>query len=146
MQNIIILPLNESNLEQCANCCKTATESWNKEQIEQSLKSGTSKIYIAIDNSTVVGMAIFQLALDEASLNNITVLPQNRGCGIGEYLLFECIKMLASGGTKQVFLEVRSENKAAIGLYTKLNFVKIGERKAFYKNPQDNAIVMKLDI
>ncbi|SVE46563.1 uncharacterized protein METZ01_LOCUS499417, partial [marine metagenome] len=41
-----------------------------------------------------------------------------------------------------VFLEVNRSNFIAIKIYTDLNFIKIDERKNYYKNAED-ALVMR---
>ena len=45
-------------------------------------------------------------------------------------------------GLETVFLEVRSRNTAAINLYTAYGFKRVGVRKGYYKNPDDDAVIM----
>ena len=41
-------------------------------------------------------------------------------------------------------LEVRESNAAARSLYAHFGFVKVGERKDFYTEPTENAVLMTL--
>lgn len=50
---------------------------------------------------------------------------------------------IAANEIKDIFLEVRMSNIAAIGLYTSLGYEKIAVRKRFYSNPVEDAIIMK---
>ena len=47
---------------------------------------------------------------------------------------------------ESLYLEVRTSNVPAIGLYKKLGFEKVGLRKAYYSSPIEDAIVMQLKI
>jgi ribosomal protein S18 acetylase RimI-like enzyme len=71
-----------------------------------------------------------------AKINAIAVLPEKRGLGIGTQLLETVIDYLKSNPKiKNIYLGVANENKAAIELYKKLGFIKVGELKnTFTKN------------
>ena len=43
-----------------------------------------------------------------------------------------------------ITLEVRKSNTVAIKLYEKMGFELVGERKAFYENPKEDAILMTI--
>ena len=45
-----------------------------------------------------------------------------------------------------ITLEVRSKNVPAISLYEKYGFVTVGVRKNFYKKPDDDAVLMNLQL
>ena len=61
---------------------------------------------------------------------------------IAEKLLTESMALLPRG-ISSVVMEVRSQNIAALALYNKLGFEKLGVRKNFYSVPKDNAVVMQ---
>ena len=54
------------------------------------------------------------------------------------------IKTEKGNGLETLFLEVRSKNTPAIKLYNSLSFKKISERKNYYKDPVDDALIMML--
>lgn len=54
----------------------------------------------------------------------VAVLPDARGFGLGRRLTEQVLAALRSRGAGRIFLEVRADNKRAIGLYRKLGFRK----------------------
>jgi len=71
----------------------------------------------------------------------IYVLPSYRGKGIAKKMISSFIDNFKP---KEIMLEVRKSNKAAINLYKSLSFEVISERKSYYKNGED-AWVMKME-
>ncbi|GLS83558.1 ribosomal protein S18-alanine N-acetyltransferase [Paraferrimonas haliotis] len=101
----------------------------------------------AFANGTLVGYYVSQYVLDEASLLNICVQPTQQGKGYGRELLADCVARAIAHDISQMFLEVRSSNHAAIGLYHSFDFNEIGVRKGYYPNdsknaPREDAIMM----
>jgi len=47
-------------------------------------------------------------------------------------------------GVEEMFLEVRKSNREAISFYEKFNFKLIGERKDYYTDPVEDALIYKL--
>ena len=56
------------------------------------------------------------------------------------------IAAASKGGAATVFLEVRESNGAARALYAALGFTELARRKAYYSNPREDAVVMRLDL
>ena len=46
---------------------------------------------------------------------------------------------------KSIFLEVRAGNAAAIALYTACEFRELDRRKNYYRDPEEDAVIMKRD-
>jgi [ribosomal protein S18]-alanine N-acetyltransferase len=100
---------------------------------------------VLVIGEPVMGFIIVRQTLDEAEIMTLVVDPGVRRSGRGALLLVETLNRLAKSGTKTVFLEVASENEAAIGLYQRTGFSQIGLRKAYYSRqlvPPIDAIVM----
>jgi ribosomal-protein-alanine N-acetyltransferase len=76
----------------------------------------------------------------EYEIHTIGVDPAYRGLGIGRELLARLLEYTA-GGT--VYLEVRTDNAAAIGLYESAGFVNIGLRKRYYRVSRADAFTMR---
>jgi ribosomal-protein-alanine N-acetyltransferase len=68
-----------------------------------------------------------------------------RGRGIGYRLLSYSLKTMRGRGLETTFLEVRSKNAPALALYRAYGFEEVGVRKGYYKNPDDDAIIMLLN-
>lgn len=76
----------------------------------------------------------------EYEIHTIGVDPDFQGQGIGRGLL-DRLLAIASGGV--VFLEVRTDNAAALGLYQSAGFVNVGLRKRYYRVSGADAYTMR---
>ena len=97
--------------------------------------------------NNIVGFAICNVVLDEATLFNIAVEPSEQGKGYGKVLLQGLIEELGKKGVLTLWLEVRESNTKAQQLYTQLGFNEVTIRKHYYPLPdgkKENAIVMAL--
>ncbi len=77
----------------------------------------------------------------EYEVHTIGVDPDHQGRGIGRLLLADLLEFAGRGGV--VFLEVRTDNDAAIALYESVGFVAVGLRKRYYKVSGADAHTMK---
>lgn len=92
-------------------------------------------------NSCVAGFLVRrEVAPGESEILNLAVDPAERRTGIARRLLMDALAK--AKGTW--FLEVRASNVAAIHLYESVGFVRAGERKNYYDEPAEDAIVMRL--
>lgn len=111
------------------------------------LKNNQGERYLnlkVIENNQIIGFAICQTVLDEATLFNIAILPNYQGCGFGKLLLGELIFQLKERGVQTLWLEVRESNPARF-LYEKIGFNEVDIRKNYYPKPsggRENAVVM----
>lgn len=98
------------------------------------------------EKSTIVALAVIWIILDEAHIGTIAIHPgfQNRGCG-QQFLAFICEQLISENLTR-IFLEVRQSNDAAIHLYQKFGFSIDGERKHYYRDNNETAILMSAPI
>jgi ribosomal-protein-alanine acetyltransferase len=91
-------------------------------------------------NSCVAGFLVTrQVAPGESEILNIAVDPAERRAGIARRLLTDALARVK--GTW--FLEVRASNAAAIRLYESVGFTRAGNRKDYYDEPAEDAIVMR---
>lgn len=111
------------------------------------LKNNQGERYLnlkLVENEQIVGFAICQTILDEATLFNVAILPEKQGKGFGTYLLKALINALKEKSIQTLWLEVRASNSARF-LYEKLGFNEVDIRKNYYPLPdggRENAIVM----
>ncbi|WP_423893314.1 ribosomal protein S18-alanine N-acetyltransferase [Filifactor alocis] len=99
--------------------------------------------FVALDCDKVVGYGGFVQVLDEGNINNIAVLPEYRQQKIGTEILEKLITEGNKLGVKDFFLEVRVSNEPAKTLYRNSGFREVGIRKAYYKDNNEDAIVMR---
>lgn len=82
----------------------------------------------------------------ECDIYNIAVARRFRRHGIGGDLLRNVIWSAKKRHAASVWLEVRDSNESAIEFYLKNGFRRIYQRKNFYSNPLENAVVMKKNL
>ena len=78
----------------------------------------------------------------EAEIENICVDESARRTGLGQQLMEEMLQRSTTAGAEKVFLEVRSQNEPAKALYTSAGFIEQYVRKHYYREPDDDAIIM----
>lgn len=113
---------------------------------EKSLKEtpGTMML-VATDNECITGYIITRCVAGEAELFRICVKGEARRKGTGQMLLESGIEAAKAEGAKRLFLEVRSKNAPARGLYIKAGFKETGLRRDYYTDPQDDAVIMMME-
>ncbi len=98
-----------------------------------------------LDDGTLVAFLGYWLFVDEVHISTFAVHPEFRMQGIGEHLLKNAMATAAEKGAQVVTLEVRESNKAAIILYEKLGFEVVGSRNGYYRDNNEDAILMTLN-
>ncbi len=117
--------------------------SWNREQIKNEIAFSGSLAFVVEVEGEIVGYVFFRHFKPEAELLRIAVLKNRQRQKIGSKLLQKGLDCLEKKHIEICFLEVRALNTKAITLYLKHGFVKCGKRVGYYKNPSDDALVMK---
>ncbi|OOF43666.1 ribosomal-protein-alanine N-acetyltransferase [Rodentibacter rarus] len=111
------------------------------------LKNNQGERYLnlkLVENNRIIGFAICQTVLDEATLFNIAIAPTMQGKGFGTYLLKALMAQLKKRGIQALWLEVRESNPAR-QLYERQGFNEVDIRKNYYPLPngkRENAVVM----
>lgn len=91
----------------------------------------------------ISGFIAARVNLDELHINNIGVRHGDRRRGIGAALLETALQVGARHGASSAVLEVRAANAAAQSLYRRFSFREMGVRRNYYRDPPDDAIVMR---
>jgi ribosomal-protein-alanine N-acetyltransferase len=92
----------------------------------------------------IAGMIVVWLIIDEAHIGTIAVHPDYRRKGIGHKLLAHALLACHARGAMAAFLEVRRGNLAAQALYYRFGFEVIGERRRYYHDNGEDALLMGL--
>ena len=133
-----------SDLELISNNLETEFDDfWNLNILQSALQNSNYIALVAKENETIIGFAVINIILDEATLENIVTKKNMRGKHIASNLLEEMIKLCKGKGLTSLTLEVNHLNNPAINLYKKFNFMNVGLRKKYYNN-SDDAIIMSL--
>ena len=112
---------------------------FNRTYLDSLIKADNSFIYTHIIDNKVCGYLMVLDSIDIYEILAIATIEKYRNKGIAQELL-DKIK------TKDIFLEVRESNQIAINFYKKNNFKEISIRKNYYSKPNENAIIMKLEV
>ena len=116
---------------------------WSLNAVESELSNPLSLWLVAVEGDEVMGYVGSQTVMDEADMMNIAVKPVFRRAGVAERLVNELIASLKSNGVHSLTLEVRASNDPAIALYEKLGFVSVGRRPGYYRNPREDALILR---
>ncbi|MFT4111643.1 ribosomal protein S18-alanine N-acetyltransferase [Silvibacterium sp.] len=96
----------------------------------------------AFVDGRLAGFAVAAVTLDVAELEAIAVAVAYRRQGLGAALLAEVIRKAQALGAIRLELEVRARNAAAIGLYLRAGLASEGLRRRYYRDPEEDALLM----
>jgi ribosomal-protein-alanine N-acetyltransferase len=80
-----------------------------------------------------------------AELESVVVAATFRRSGVGRALCTAILDWSRSQGATEVILEVRAASTGAIALYAGLGFALAGQRPRYYRDPEDDAVLMRLE-
>ncbi len=115
---------------------------WSLNSLESELNNDTSYFLVATENDEVIGYIGMSVVIDEGYIFNVAVKENHRKKGVATALVNELVTYGKKNNFYFITLEVRESNEKAKSLYSKFGFVKVGERKDYYSDPKENAILM----
>ena len=123
------------------------TNPWTRAMYAWELQNrNVCHIYVArTGESPVAAFCAFWLVFDEIHINNVAVLPQYRGQGMGTALMEHVLTEARRLGARRATLEVRASNHAALRLYERLGFYVAATRKHYYSTPVEDALILWRD-
>ncbi len=104
-----------------------------------------SRSWVAEIDGQVVGIMVAWMIVDEIHIATIATHNDFRRQGIGEKLLVHTLKSAKDEGAITSFLEVRESNRFARQMYNKFGYLEVGRRGHYYKDNNEDAILMSLD-
>ena len=110
---------------------------WNLEQIEADLKQANTEYFYLYDDQILIGFLALQDLAGELEITQLAVKKAYQGQGLANQLM-----EFLSDRPERIFLEVRASNQVARALYEKHGFLPVGQRKNYYQNPVEDAILM----
>ncbi len=139
-----IVKMDESHVAPIAELEKLCfSDPWSENSIATELTSRLSYWLVAVENGQVVGYIGSQSVLGESDMMNVAVHPDHRRKGIAEALVSALSADLKARDNVCLTLEVRASNAPAIALYEKLGFTQVGLRKNYYRNPKEDALILR---
>ena len=115
---------------------------WSRRSLESELQNETSRFLVAVEDGKVIGYIGMSAVIDEGYLFNAAVDSHYRKKGVGSALVRELVTWCQKHDFAFLTLEVRESNAPAIALYSRFGFVRVGERKNYYSDPAENALLM----
>ncbi len=141
---MIVRKMTEQDVSSIAQLEKECfIDPWSENSIASELSNQLSSWFVAEDDGNILGYVGSQSVLDGADMMNIAVSARARRRGIAVALIKALIEELKTRGVKFLMLEVRQSNAPAIALYEKMGFYQVGIRRNYYRNPKENALILR---
>lgn len=122
------------------------SDPWSESSIETELSCRLSCWLVAMEGEALLGYVGSQTVMDESDMMNLAVHPDYRRQGVAQKLVEALEASLRERGSKALTLEVRASNEPAIALYEKLGFQQEGLRKNYYRNPKEDARILRKEL
>ena len=136
--------MNSDHVAQVAQLEKECFhDPWSENSIASELKNPLSLWLVAVDGQQVAGYVGSQSVMGEADMMNIAVSSKFRRMGIAQELVERLVKLLREKDVYSLSLEVRASNESAKALYGKLGFEPVGRRPNYYRNPKEDALILR---
>jgi ribosomal-protein-alanine N-acetyltransferase len=145
---ICVKPCRSTDLPRVAallQCCPEAA-AWTAVSLKEIIDQNPRYFFLAIQDCETVGFISGRRILEEGEILNMAVEPRTRRKGVARALLGALLEEFRREEVLQVFLEVRESNAAAIAFYRKSGFEKTGKRPRYYREPEEAALVLNLNL
>lgn len=119
---------------------------WSRSAFIEELKNDMAIYFVAKVDGKCVGYCGFWNVVGEGHITNVAVISEFRKRGIASSLIENMIKSAQELNLSLLTLEVRESNIAAQSLYTNYGFKKIGLRKNYYVDNNENAWIMTKEL
>jgi len=138
------IPADSARIAELERVC--FPDPWSAAGIREVLEAPHCLGYVAELDGVVVGYALARWVAETGEILNLAVEPAHRRRGIAEDLLGGILAALGGRSVQEVFLEVRESNLPARSLYESRGFRLAGMRRAYYRHPVEDALVLRLSI
>lgn len=139
-----IVEMNADHVTQVAELEKLCfSDPWSERSIAAELTNQLALWLVAVEDGRVAGYIGSQTVPDESDMMNVAVHPDFRRRGIAEALVTALCAALKAQGSVSLTLEVRASNDPAKALYEKLGFEQVGRRPNYYRNPKEDALILR---
>ncbi|HEU4526053.1 MAG TPA: ribosomal protein S18-alanine N-acetyltransferase [Gemmatimonadales bacterium] len=122
------------------------SDPWSEAAFREALSSDRTFALVAEGARGPAGYLIGREAGGSGEILNLAVAPELRRRGLGGALLEKGLVEFRRREASEVFLEVRESNRSAQALYLARGFRPVGQRAAYYRNPREDALVLRLTL
>ena len=139
-----IIPMTDAHVDAVADLEAICfADPWSANSVASELTNPLSCWLVALESDTVVGYIGSQTVMGETDMMNVAVHPDHRRKGIAVSLICALVQNLKECESHCLTLEVRASNAPAIALYEKLGFTEAGRRRNYYRNPKEDALILR---
>lgn len=142
MENLTFVAMSPETIDACTEIAMHAPDPWSQKDLETATEDLNQWSFVALLDAEPVAFACFLTVAGSADLRLIAVSDAHQRKGIGQQLLYQCLRELRNQGVEQCLLEVRESNQKAIQMYKKLGFKSLAHRKNLYSNPPEHGFLM----
>ena len=144
MDNVVIREMGEEDLRGVVRLEQQIfSRPWSEKSFRDAVASPHHCYLTAACGGDIVGYCGLWCSIDTADLCNLAVSEDFRKQSLGSELLGRGLAAVKDRGVERVLLEVRCSNVAAIALYAKFGFEKLGIRPGYYSDPAEDGILME---
>ena len=130
------------------------SDPWSEETLATALSLERMLVLVADERGDapgdgapgLVGYVVALVVTPDAEIADLAVAPDGRRRGVGRALLARVIDEMTEVGVRTVHLEVRESNLAALTLYESSGFRAVGRRRGYYREPVEDALLLRRDI
>ena len=149
MENCKLVRMEEQHLDALAELEKICfSQPWSRQGLAEELQNPLACFVVAQierdGGSHAIGYAGMHCVAGECYITNVAVFPDYRRQGVAAALVQYLIDFAKKQNGEFISLEVRKSNGAAITLYERLGFEKVGVRIHFYSAPTEDGLIMTL--
>ena len=142
---LTIRPFRPTDSPTIVKILRDSTEAaqWPAESYATLAASPSGLLLVCEASAQVIGFLAARQTADEAEILNIAIHKDFRRRGAASALLVAALDKFQRSNVASVFLELRASNRAANALYERHGFVSAGSRKAYYRDPPEDAVCMR---
>lgn len=122
---------------------------WTRGNFIDSLAAGYAARLLCAPDGSPLGYFLAMQGAGELHLLNITVRPEQQGCGYAREMLDALCRLARELDCGQIWLEVRQSNARARHVYARYGFAEVGLRPRYYPAAQgqrEDAVLMSLSL
>jgi len=116
---------------------------WSEGSFAEALSWSGGVALVSEADGIVTGFLIGRRVEEDAEILNLGVVASARRAGQGGALLRAALEEFRTRGASRIFLEVRESNATGIAFYAKHGFTKMGQRRGYYYQPEEAAVLME---
>jgi [ribosomal protein S18]-alanine N-acetyltransferase len=134
-------PLDAAALATIHTAC--FRRAWNEASFAGFLRGAAHGVAAEATEGKLTGFLLWQSAGEEADILTFAVYPADQQHGVGTALLQAAKTVWKAKGIHTIFLETAVHNHAALRLYARGGFERIGTRRGYYVEEGCDAVLMR---